>query len=114
MLLRSASLAWTASTVLHAVGVLLTASWIWSVVRGQQQASEYYGGGFDGEDTVSIVDRIDLLTQGSFHFLAYAALVTAAALALRLLADVAAVRAGGFSGQAGQPPTAVVLERDDD
>ena len=114
-LLRSASLAWTASTVLLGVGLLLVAAFFWEVVRGQQRASQFVG--FPGEEDVSFATRIDILSQGSFLFLAYAAIVIAAALALRMLADLAAVRVGGFStrqeigwGQA----TEIALEPEDD
>ena len=71
-------------------------------------------GGFAGED-MTLADRVDILVGYSFHFLAYAAVVVAAALVLRLLADIAAVRAGGSAAAVGwDQPTEIPLERDDD
>jgi hypothetical protein len=97
-LLRSTVLAWTTSTILVGIGLVVGVAWAWQLFRTQQQASGYgYDGSVDGPGP-SIAMRVDLAVS-SLGLLAYAGMLVGLGFALRLFADMTAARLGRLADE---------------
>ncbi|MGH9275244.1 MAG: hypothetical protein ACRDZU_11415 [Acidimicrobiales bacterium] len=99
--MRSAHLVRQAAEALLLVGLLLALAWLWQVVRYQQLLTDSGAGfindievGSRGFTDIPLPQRIDALAS-SMGLLGYAAVTVGVALALRLYAEAATLRAGG-------------------
>lgn len=96
-LVRSGELVRQAGTGLIGIGVVLTAGWLWQLVRFQQLLTDSESGGIvmggSALRGITLTQRIDSIAQ-SLGTLGFAAVTVGVGLAVRLYAEVVTLQQG--------------------